>query len=58
MYHRIIVLLGWIIAPPCSAKTMLCGGRLGAYARGGILLGTKCLTSASLALFSESQTLR
>ena len=31
--------------------------RFGAYAEGGILLSTKCLTSASLVLISESQNL-
>ena len=70
MYHRFIVLSGWIIAPFCLAKTITdrkavewisvgsgAPPRLGACAGGGILLRTECLTSASLALFSEGQTL-
>ena len=64
------MLSGWIIAPFCLAKTIpdrkavkwitVGSGvppRLGAWAGGGILLRTKCLTAASLALFSEGQTL-
>ena len=63
-------MFGWINAPACSAKAKkikkLCGGitaghgglpKLGACAGGGILLRTKCLNSASLAWFSESQNL-
>ena len=43
----------------CGGITIGSGGlpRFGAYAGGGILLSTKFLTSASLVLFSESQTL-
>ena len=43
----------------CGEITIGSGGlpRFGTYAEGGILLSTKCLTSASLALFSESQNL-